>query len=173
MAQLLTSPTSIHEDPGSIPGLAQSIGIWCCREPGCRSQSGWDPALLWLWCSCGFDLTSSLGASTCRRCGPKKKKDKKIKRTWIPKPWPVCTDEWRHWLSRSKLTGPALTLGSLAGGQCAVHWEGTGREEMSEKIGLDLEQTELEVSRGSHQTSREFGRPLGRNPWAESWWLTS
>ena len=48
----VTNSTSIHEDAGSIPGLAQlglGCGIAVSYGVGCRRSS--DLVLLWLWYS--------------------------------------------------------------------------------------------------------------------------
>ena len=48
VAQQVTNPTSIRQDTGSIPGLAQWV-----RDPvlprGIGRRCDLDPALLWLW----------------------------------------------------------------------------------------------------------------------------
>ena len=63
--------------------LLSGIGIWHCHEEWCRLQ-------MWLGScvavavvsvgSCSSDLTPSLGISTCKECGPKKKRQKKKKK---------------------------------------------------------------------------------------------
>ena len=80
MAQRVKNPAGIHEDTGSIPGLAQWVRIWCCCKLQCRSQM-----CLWSGVAVAVALASSyssnyypsLAPSICCRYGPKKMKEKK------------------------------------------------------------------------------------------------
>ena len=79
VAQQLTNPTSVHEDAGLIPGLAQSVrDLALAVSCGvCRSQV-WVGSRVAVTVakagSCSSDSTPSLGTSICHGCGSKKQK---------------------------------------------------------------------------------------------------
>ena len=48
---MVTNPTYIHKDMGSLPGLTQwAGGSGVALSCGIGHRHGFNPALLWVWC---------------------------------------------------------------------------------------------------------------------------
>ena len=85
---VVTNPTSIHEDAGSIPGLLNGLRIWCYYELWCRSQTwlGSHVAVAVVQaCSYSSNLTLSLGISICCKGSSKMTKIKNKVSLWLLK----------------------------------------------------------------------------------------
>ena len=76
--------TSIHEDMGLIPGLAQWVRVRHCCELWCSSQTRLGSSVsvaVEQASNYSSNWTPSLGTSTCRGCSPKQTTNKK--KTWV------------------------------------------------------------------------------------------
>ena len=87
---VVMNPTSIHEDTGAIPGLAQcvmnqALAVSCVVSHRCSL----DPAFQWLWCrpvataliqSLAWEPPNTVGAAIKRQKKKKKKKKKEKKK---------------------------------------------------------------------------------------------
>ena len=72
------NPISIHEDVDLIPGLAQWVGGLALLDLWCRSQTGSDLVLPWLWCSpAAVALTCDLAWELAYAVGATLEKTKK------------------------------------------------------------------------------------------------
>ena len=84
MARQLTNPINIHEDMGSIPGLAQWVwGSGVALSCGAGRRQGLDPTLLWLWHRpVATAVVQPLAWETPNAVGAALKKNKKRNKTY-------------------------------------------------------------------------------------------
>ena len=74
MAQQVKNPTSIHEDAGTIPGLAQWLRMQHGCKLWCRSPRQLGSGVAVAVAAAALNSTSSLETSECHKYSPKKKK---------------------------------------------------------------------------------------------------